>query len=259
MSKTYYVCKYTPVELMKAYGGECANFNEMPEGFDLADQVAHPNICGFGKALIEAVMAGEVKELVLTNCCDTIRSVADVLASTGKLDFLYLLDILHTHDCCSQERTALELKQFARAYSEYKGVAFNEDAFRAAFCKEEQECGPYFAVLGARMGTELFDATASVMPLSVRNLTCVNTRSVKNDLPREGASFDELMMWYADALLGQVPCMRMQDNTGRKQLFCDPNLRGIIYHTVKFCDFYSFEYADIVHHAAVPVLKIESD
>ena len=34
MSKTYYVCKYTPVELLKAFGGECEILNEMPDGFD---------------------------------------------------------------------------------------------------------------------------------------------------------------------------------------------------------------------------------
>ena len=44
MNKTYYVCKYTPIELLQAFGGECEIFNHMPEGFDLADQVAHPNI-----------------------------------------------------------------------------------------------------------------------------------------------------------------------------------------------------------------------
>ena len=49
MNKTYYVCKYTPIELLESLGGECENFNHMPEGFDLADQVSHPNICGFWK------------------------------------------------------------------------------------------------------------------------------------------------------------------------------------------------------------------
>ena len=47
MNKTYYVCKYTPIELLESLGGECENFNHMPDGFDLADQVSHPNICGF--------------------------------------------------------------------------------------------------------------------------------------------------------------------------------------------------------------------
>ena len=81
--KTCYVCKYTPIELLQAFGGECENLNTMPEGFELADQIAHPNLCGFGKVLLEAVMRGLVKELVLVNCCDTIRSVYDVLKASG--------------------------------------------------------------------------------------------------------------------------------------------------------------------------------
>ena len=51
----------------------------------------------------------------------------------------------------------------------------------------------------------------------------------------------------------------MMDHAGRKVLYQDPSLKGIIYHTVKFCDFYSFEYADIKGHTDVPLLKIESD
>ena len=31
MNKTYYVCKYTPIELLESLGGECENFNHMPE------------------------------------------------------------------------------------------------------------------------------------------------------------------------------------------------------------------------------------
>lgn len=101
MSRLYYVCKYTPVELLTALGADCANLNEMPQGTELADQMAHPNICGFGKAVLEQVIAGNVKELVLVNCCDTIRSVYDILADSGKLDFLYMMDMLHSEGTCS--------------------------------------------------------------------------------------------------------------------------------------------------------------
>ncbi|MDO5784510.1 MAG: acyl-CoA dehydratase activase [Eubacteriales bacterium] len=259
MNKTYYVCKYTPIELLQAFGGECENLNAMPEGFELADQIAHPNICGFGKALLEAVMNGEVKELVLVNCCDTIRSVYDVLYASGKLDFLYIIDMLHCGDACSRERTAVQLKGLARAYGSYKGKAFDETKFRAAFVPPERVKGPHLSVLGARMGTELFDMVQEAMPLPVENDSCVHNRSVGTVPPPEGLDFNELMDWYAGELLRQVPCMRMMDNTGRKQLYNDPDLKGIIYHTVKFCDFYSFEYADIKQHANLPLLKIESD
>lgn len=259
MHKTYYICKYTPVELLKALGAECEVLNTMPKGFELAEQIAHPNICGFGKTLLEAVLEGNVKELVLVNCCDTIRSVCDVLMDSGKLDFLYMLDILHSHDTCSRERTAAELKGLVKAYGAYKGTAFDEKKFREALCGPEKKRGPHLNVLGARMGTELFQMVEKLMPLPVENVTCVNNRSVGSLLPPEGAAFDELMDWYAGELLCQAPCMRMMDHSGRKQLYNDPDLKGIIYHTVKFCDFYSFEYAEIKEHTDVPLLKIESD
>ena len=259
MNKTYYVCKYTPIELLQAFGAECENLNEMPQGFDMADQIAHPNICGFGKALLEAVIAGKVKELVLVNCCDTIRSVYDVLEESGKLDFLYIVDMLHSEGSCSQERTVSQLKDLAKAYGEYKGREFDEKLFRKAFKAPEKTNEPYIGILGARMGQELYEMVKETMPYPVRNQTCVNNRSAGEATPPENVSFEELLQWYAAELLGQLPCMRMTDNTKRKQLYLDPNLRGIIYHTVKFCDFYSFEYAQIKAHLAVPLLKIESD
>ena len=259
MNKTYYVCKYTPIELLEAFGGECQNLNEMPQGFDHADQIAHPNICGFGKALLEAVMSGKVKELVLVNCCDTIRSVYDILEDSGKLDFLYMIDVLHCDAECSRERTAVQLKGLAKAYGEYKGTTFDEEKFRQAFKKPEHIVKPHISVLGARMGNELFDMVQKSMPYPVENDTCVNNRSVGEAEPPKYLEFDELMAWYAKELLGQIPCMRMMDHSGRKRLYNDPGLKGIIYHTVKFCDFYSFEYAQIKQNVTVPLLKIESD
>lgn len=259
MNKTYYVCKYTPIELLEAFGGECQNLNEMPQGFDHADQIAHPNICGFGKALLEAVMSGKVKELVLVNCCDTIRSVYDILEDSGKLDFLYIIDVLHCDAECSRERTAVQLKGLAKAYGEYKGTTFDEEKFRQAFKKPERIVKPHISVLGARMGNELFDMVQKSMPYPVENDTCVNNRSVGETEPPKDMEFEELMTWYAKELLGQIPCMRMMDHSGRKRLYNDPGLKGIIYHTVKFCDFYSFEYAQIKQNVTVPLLKIESD
>ena len=264
MNKTYYVCKYTPVELLEALGGECEILNEMPEGFDRAEQVAHPNICGFGKSVLEEVLAGNIKELVLVNCCDTIRSVYDILEDSGEMDFLYMLDMLHCDVECSRERTAAQLKDLATAYAAYKGATFNKKAFLEAFQPKERTQEPHLAVLGARMGKELFDMTEKAMPLPVINETCVYNRSVGENISsgsseKEKMDFDELMEWYAGELLHQIPCMRMMDHAGRKQLYQDPSLKGIIYHTVKFCDFYSFEYADIKGHTDVPLLKIESD
>ena len=79
----HYVCKYTPVELLNAFGEECAVLEEMPENFEMSDQIAHANLCGFGKSVIQAVLEGKVKQLVLVNCCDSARRVYDIVESTA--------------------------------------------------------------------------------------------------------------------------------------------------------------------------------
>ena len=89
------------------------------------------------------------------------------------------------------------------------------------------------------------------LPLPVRNDTCVHNRSVAP--PPEGGDFDALMGWYAGALLEQIPCMRMTDAAGRRQLVNDPHLKGVVYHTVKFCDYYGFEYSGLRHELTVPM------
>ena len=258
MSVTHYICKYTPVELLRAFGGECEILNHMPENFDLSDQVSHPNLCGFGKSLIEACMEGKVQELVLVNCCDTIRRAYDVLRESGKVEFLFLLDMLHGTDACARERTKSELLRLAEAYGAYKGTTFDAAAFRAAFEEKPRPTEDYISVLGARVGEELFQMMERSMPLPVRNDTCVHNRALY-PAPEGEMSFDALMEWYAAALLGQVPCMRMTDTAGRKQFVNDPHLKAVIYHTVKFCDYYGFEYSALRRELSVPMLKLESD
>ena len=68
----YYVCKYTPIELFRGFGEECSVLEEMPENFEQSDQIAHANLCGFGKSVIQAVLEGKVEQLVLVNCCDSM-------------------------------------------------------------------------------------------------------------------------------------------------------------------------------------------
>ncbi len=41
----HYVCKYTPVELLNAFGEECAVLEEMPENFEMSDQIGQGKVC----------------------------------------------------------------------------------------------------------------------------------------------------------------------------------------------------------------------
>ena len=92
------------------------------------------------------------------------------------------------------------------------------------------------------------------------NLTCTGGRRLAV-IPEDLQKMEEEAMFlaYADTLLCQMPCFRMNNSTRRNRLYLDPYLKGIIYHTIKFCDYYGFEYASIKKNIKVPMLKIETD
>jgi benzoyl-CoA reductase/2-hydroxyglutaryl-CoA dehydratase subunit BcrC/BadD/HgdB len=68
-------------------------------------------------------------------------------------------------------------------------------------------------------------------------------------------------MWdaYAAALLAQIPCVRMDRNVGRSALYHDPQLAGVVYHAMKFCDFSQMECNEALASCSVPSIRIETD
>ena len=100
---------------------------------------------------------------------------------------------------------------------------------------------PYIGVLGVRVSGILEKMIRDNIRMDVENLTCTGGRRlavIREEL--EKMEDDAMFLAYADALLSQMPCFRMNNSTRRNRLYLDPNLRGIIYHTIKFCDYYGF-------------------
>ena len=91
--------------------------------------------------------------------------------------------------------------------------------------------------------------------MTVNDDTCTGNRRV--EMTKNAADLDSFLDSYSTAILGQTPCMRMYDTTGREKL--SAGTVGIIYHTMKFCDYYSFEYMNLKNNVSVPLLKIETD
>ena len=256
----YYVCKYTPIELFRGFGEECSVLEEMPENFEQSDQIAHANLCGFGKSVIQAVLEGKVEQLVLVNCCDSMRRVYDIVESTGKCKFLYMLDLPHDDNECEKVKFAGTIRRLKKAYEAYSGKVFDKRAFIKSFITPEMNTEPYIGVLGVRVSGILEDMIRDNIQMDVENLTCTGGRKlsvVKDEM--WNMEEEELFLSYADVLLGQMPCFRMNRSIRRNRLYLDPNLKGIIYHTIKFCDYYGFEYASIKRDIKVPLLKIETD
>ena len=256
----HYVCKYTPLELFYGFGEECDVLEEMPENFELSDQIAHANLCGFGKSVIQAVLEDKVDQLILVNCCDSMRRVYDIIESTGKCKFLYMLDMPHEDNECEKVKLAKGIQGLKHAYEKFSGKTFSIDKFINAFSQEARDSKPYIGLMGVRVSGILEKTIRENIKMDVQNLTCTGGRRLP--LVRENLkNLDEnaLFLMYADALLTQMPCFRMNNSCRRNRLYLDPDLKGIIYHTIKFCDYYGFEYASIKKNIKVPLLKIETD
>ncbi len=255
----WYMCKYTPLELFAGFGEETCLLEKEAEEQAAADSLAHPNICGYGKAVLEAAMEPEAEEILLVNCCDVVRRIYEVMKQNRRLSFLYLLDLPHRRGKEEQNWFVRQLKKLTEAYEVYSGKTFNwKKAWEALPEPElsgEQE--PCVSLMGAHGGRELLETVRESLGGGLlRDDTCSGRRRLQ--LPEEPpADREEFFELYGRVLLGQFPCMRMEDNGERRRQ--DPAVRGIIYHTMKFCDYYSFEYAALKDKTQVPLLKIETD
>ena len=56
----YYVCKYTPKEIFSGFDQPTERLDPAPANFECAESCTHPNLCGYGKALIEEVMKRDI-------------------------------------------------------------------------------------------------------------------------------------------------------------------------------------------------------
>ena len=256
-----YCCKYAPVELIQAFGGEARLLDAEAADFSAAETLTHANLCCHAKALIQQAQGED--ELVLTDCCDATRRAFDVLDAQKPRRFMFQFDLPHDDNGCARARFARELCRFAKAYGAYRQSAFSAERFLSA-CRDNSHLllpdEPFIGILGARVSPQLLGMIRDAFPLPVVNLTCSGLRTLEEP-PADAAdySFEQLMDWYAGALLRMTPCMRMTDIAGRRMLYENENLRAIVYHTVKFCDYYGFEYSELKGRLDVPLLKLESD
>ncbi|MBR2527887.1 MAG: 2-hydroxyacyl-CoA dehydratase [Blautia sp.] len=287
---TTYICKYSPVELLQAFGWEAVMPNEEVGDFAEADAWIHSSVCSHAKQLLSLLACpredgadqGESPSqacgigckgrqcVVLTNCCDSIRRVFDTLRPEmeKRNTAFVMLDLPHNNSESSAEWYARQLMKLLDSFR----PLWDRDRFlflwhrtvqRWMEYKERKNGFAQLAILGARVGDQLKEKLESGFSMPMVDLTCGGCRTL-SFFPEDAQTLteEELLLEYARALLGQLPCTRMEDTGPRDALLSElesQGLKGIIYHTVRFCDYYSFEYTQIVNRLKVPVLKLESD
>ncbi len=126
-------------------------------------------------------------------------------------------------------------------------------------------------IMGARCNEAVLKFLAARKVQVLFNVTCTGMERRFSPSPSWGAdgSREKLkdlvdagpLNAYLEQVLCQFPCMRMITATNRYNYlegFSD-QLDGILYHTMKFCDVYAFEYTDLKASSDLPILEIETD
>lgn len=251
-----YICKYTPVELLKALGLEPVRIEASVGDYQEADILMHPNVCSFSKSVLEELRRKDYEGIVLTSCCDSIRRLYDVLKREYPEKEIYLLDLPRSSGEAAvslyEEQLLSLIEQSGRPYSEEKLEEFLSCRERPA----RSHGGIRVAMLGARYSQNVRRLLEDEGCGITADLTCIG-------LERRIAAAGEgsLLHRYARGLLSQLPCLRMNDVSARDEYLQKVlgEVDGVIYHTVKFCDIYSYEYAWLKGSIPVPLLKVETD
>ena len=114
---------------------------------------------------------------------------------------------------------------------------------------------PNVGIAGARANAEIKRILESHGVNIAFDITCTNAS--RRFVPRK----TDTLAQYAHDVLTQLPCARMRDMSPRKAFFDHvlPQIDGLVFHTVQFCDMYSYEYSDLKRTSPAPILALETD
>ncbi len=261
-----YICKYTPVEVLNGFGETVIKIEPTAFGSAKVDALLHPNLCAYAKAVLEEIMTENTLEgIILVNCCDSIRRLYDVVKFHWSDKFVYMIDVPRKNDSSAVRLFVNEIKKLIRSYGEFSGKSFDSKCFRVPkpYCvisDEVKNSKVNIIFMGARCKQSIIDIIQNAGAVVAYNFTCSSQPHDKVDFVATGNE-DIDYFTYAHSLLQSYPCFRMADIDNRL-LLLEKNIKkidGIIYHTIKFCDFYSYEYTQLQDRLNVPILKIESD
>lgn len=256
-----YVCKYAPIEVFEALGEKVCRIEPSATAFDYSDTLMHPNVCFYTKAVLEDIMLKDYEGVILTTCCDSMRRLYDILKAQFPDRFIYLLDVPRKLNELTVHTYQKEILNMLESYAHFSGKTFDEQLL-ASYLKQSSSLekptnqAPRIGILGARCNEALLRAAEAANAQVVFNLTCTGHQRTFQLEARQ-----PILRSYARQLLEVFPCWRMEKADLRLSeiLKLTEKVDGIIYHTVKFCENYSFEYAALKKNGKVPLLKLETD
>lgn len=255
-----YTCKYTPIEIFTSLGVEIKKIEPNVTSYDKAEIMMHSNLCSYVKGVLEDVIINDYEGVILTSCCDSTRRLFDTLKDNFKDKFIYILDLPRKVNEESIKIYKDVVEKMVQAYEEFSKKKFDEKKLKEACDSLKIEeikpsKGLNIGLMGARCNEGIVELIKKYNAEILFNISCTGDER-KYNLKGENIYHE-----YIKDLLSKLPCLHMTDISERNNFLemQKENLDGIIYHTVKFCDIYSYEYAELKENYDVPVLKVETD
>ena len=257
-----YICKYAPIEIFLSMGTEMKRIEPCVTNFTQADMKMHPNICSFAKGVLEDVLSNDYEGVILTTCCDSIRRLYDVLKEELPDKFIYILDTPRITKDAGITLYENRIRKMIQAYEKFSGKTFDEECFGKLIetRKKEQSIQikpgkKNIGIIGARANESI------VQILNERGINIAFDLTCTGLMRKYIVEPEQILTGYTRGLLSQFPCMRMEAAAGRDELITRyaESTDGIIYHTIQFCDNYSYEYAWLKKILNRPILQLETD
>ena len=143
-------------------GAEPVRIDPSVTNFDEADAKMHPNVCSYAKGVLETFASANFEGIVLTNCCDSIRRLYDILKAEYPDKFICLLDLPRKLDDSTAALYAARIRSMAEAYAAFSGRCFDEEKFREICAATtvthpapEVGPGPRVGLVGARCEADI--------------------------------------------------------------------------------------------------------
>ncbi|NMM64898.1 3-hydroxyacyl-ACP dehydratase [Clostridium sp. P21] len=255
-----YTCKYAPIEIFTSLGVKVKRIEPNVTSYDKAETIMHTNLCSYVKGVLEDVIMNDYEGVILTSCCDSTRRLYDTLKDNFPDKFIYILDLPRKVNEESVKLYEDTVKEMLYSYERFSRKIFDEkklkevcDSLKVQSIKPSK--GLNIGLMGARCNDGIIELVKSYDANVLFNISCTGDER-KYDLKSENIYHE-----YIKDLLSKLPCLHMTDISERESFLEEQkkNLDGIVYHTVKFCDIYSYEYAYIKENYDIPVLKVETD
>lgn len=255
-----YTCKYTPIEIFQSLGIEVKKISPNATSYDMAETMMHSNLCSFVKGVLEDVEENNYEGVILTTCCDSTRRLYDTLKSHYKDKFIYMLDLPRKTNDAGVKLYENSIMNMMRAYEEFSGRNFDSNKLKDLLnlkdkCQEKVVSGINIGLMGARCNDGIINLVKESGANVAFNISCTGDRrdfKIKSE---------DVLREYTDQILHKLPCVRMEDISERRSFIneMEGKIDGVIYHTIKFCDIYSYEYSKIKNVLNIPILKVETD